>query len=225
MVVGLCFTSLLVSTYSLPTLTGWFNDLPYFQAALLMIALALPMYVCSLPGILMGATFILSGLRPELLWVFLMSGPVTNLGDLNVLRRQVGGAKRTMIYIATVIALTLLWGWVMKAILDPVKMWMYVQQYFREYPSIIAGTLRVIESPPPQKEMAVSDIIHYLSAFIYIGLIVFGIYSEVKRVWKNPCSHCTHYQQNLNLTITSCRVPCWKRRFITLLRKRKYNPL
>jgi len=166
----------------------------------------------------MGATLILSGLKPELLWVFLMSGPITNLGDMNVLRRQVG-FKTTIIYMAVVISVTLLWGWVIKAGIDPMKLWLYVRQYFSEFPAVIAGSLTVTESPAPRQGKNIWDIIHFICTVIFIALIAYGAHAKFGRIRRNPCLHCSHYQQNLNLSVVTCRIPCWKRRVILLFKK------
>ena len=217
MVVGLSLTSLLLATYTLPNLTSWFDNLPYYQAAILMIALALPMYVCSLPGILMGATLVMAGLKPELLWVFLMSGPITNLGDMNVLRRQVG-FETTIVYMAIVISVTLLWGMVIKHYVDPDQLWFYVRGYLSTYPSIVAGTLTVTESPVRQTGFALKEILNFTSAILFIGLIAYGTVKKIKTVWENPCLHCRHYQMNIELSTRSCRIQCWKKLMVRIIK-------
>ena len=146
-----------------------------------------------------------------------MSGPITNLGDMNVLKRQVG-FKTTITYMAAVVSVTLLWGWVIKAGMDHMKLWMHVRQYFREFPAVIAGTLAVNESPPPRQGGDLWGLIHYICAFLFIALIVYGTHAKFDRIWRNPCLHCSHYQQNINLTITTCQIPCWKRRLVVFLR-------
>ena len=220
MIVGLITTSLLVSSYSLQTLTGWFEHLPFYQAAPLMMALALPMYVCSLPGILMGATLVFAGLHPALLWVFLMSGPITNLGDMNVLRRHVGAAT-TAIYIVAVVVVTYLWGLVIEHHIDAMDMWLYVREYFSQYPNIQAGTLTFSTDASSATGDTLTAVIHYGSSALFMILIGYGAASKFKQVWLNPCLHCIHYQHSVGIDIRSCRRPCWKKQVQVHLRKAK----
>jgi uncharacterized membrane protein YraQ (UPF0718 family) len=219
MIVGLVLVALLISTYSIRTMTDWFNGLPYLEAAGLMILLALPLYICSLPGILMGATMCLSGLSPELVWVFLMSGPITNLGDMNVLRRRVG-FKTTAIYMGAVIVVTVVWGMVIRAVVDPSATWQYVREYFSEYPAVMAGTLRVTEAPTAGGGFDVWQAVHGVSAVIYVMLMVYGAHRELRQFWRNPCLHCTHYQKHMDLSLSLCREPCWKRNVLVTIKNR-----
>jgi uncharacterized membrane protein YraQ (UPF0718 family) len=218
MIVGLLLVALLISTYSIRTMTDWFNGLPYLQGAGLMILLALPLYVCSLPGILMGATMVLSGLRPELAWVFLMSGPITNLGDMNVLRRRVG-VRTTAMYMAAVIVVTLAWGLVFRAGVDASATWLHVRQYFSEYPAVIAGTLRVTEAPAAAGGFGVWSGVHLASALVYVALMGYGAYGEARRFWRNPCLHCKHYQTHMDLSLSLCEQPCWKRTVLVQIKR------
>jgi uncharacterized membrane protein YraQ (UPF0718 family) len=219
LIVGLTLVALLISTYSIRTMTDWFNGLPYLHGAGLMILLALPLYVCSLPGILMGATMCLSGLTPELVWVFLMSGPITNLGDMNVLRRRVG-FRTTAIYMGAVIGVTLIWGLVVRAAVDPAETWTYVRQYFSDYPAVMAGTLKVSETPLPASGTDVWDVVHLMSAAAYVALMVYGAWRELQQFWRNPCLHCKHYQKHMDLSLSLCREPCWKRTALVQIKGR-----
>lgn len=217
LIVGLILVSLLISVYSIGDLTAWFNGLPYLAGAGLMILLALPLYVCSLPGILMGATMCLSGLQPELVWVFLMSGPITNLADMNVLRRRIG-LQTTTIYMVTVVCVTVLWGLVVKSMVDPTATWLHVQEYFQEYPAVIASTLHVDVAPANNGGLTLWRVGQFVTALIYVGLMVRGAWIELRRSWLNPCEHCKHYQQHHDLSLALCREPCLKRNVLVRLR-------
>jgi uncharacterized membrane protein YraQ (UPF0718 family) len=74
-----------------------------------MVFVSIPMYICSTSSTPVGVAFLLKGMSPGTVLIFLMAGPVTNAASLVVLTRVLG--KRTVVqYTVLVILLTLALG-------------------------------------------------------------------------------------------------------------------
>ncbi len=218
LIIGLLLVSLLVSTFSLQALAGWLDGLSFATAALVMITLAIPMYICSLPGIMLGATLVLSGVKPEYVWIFLMAGPVTNLGDLNVLRKSMGSGM-TLLYAALVIGASISWGYLIHINLDWMDVWAYVRQYFAGQPGMAFGA--GIESDQLWSQTSVLPMWPWLyrgSTLAVVGLVSHGAYQTVKEFFRNPCLHCTGFQADMRLNPWVCRQPCWKKNLFRRLK-------
>lgn len=209
LILGLLLVALLVSSFSLTSLSGWLAELPFIVASLVMVLLAIPMYICSLPGIMLGATMILSGVKPELVWIFLMAGPVTNLGDLNVLRKSMGN-KPTLIYIGLVILTTISWGYLIHLQLDWMDVWGHARQYFSDQPVLLSGG----DSSTLWRQTSVIPMwpwLYWTSTIAVIALVLNGAYLTLKEFFTNPCLHCTHFQSDMALNPVVCQEPCWKK--------------
>lgn len=78
-------------------------------AMLLMVAVGLPMYVCSTSSIPIAVALIAKGLSPGAAYVFLVAGPATNAATLAILMRVLG-LRQTVLYVATLIVGSLAFG-------------------------------------------------------------------------------------------------------------------
>jgi uncharacterized membrane protein YraQ (UPF0718 family) len=221
LLVGLSLAALLVSLYPVQSLGDWMGELPFWKAAILMLAIAIPLYVCSLPGIMVGGALVLGGFTPALVWVFLMAGPVTNLGDMNVMRRNLG-LRHTLLYVAVVVTVTFLWGWIIYANLEWSDVWSHTREYYATnlspagFDGEIAGALANPNGWGMPRE------VHYAAVFLLLLLTLNGVWLAMKEFWVSPCLHCAHFQQDLRLNPAICRRPCWKSRLIRSIKRR--NP-
>lgn len=181
-----------------------------------MLLIAIPLYVCSLPGIMVGGSLILGGFAPALVWIFLMAGPVTNLGDLNVLRRNLGW-RHTLLYIGVVILVTFLWGWVIHVSLQWSDLWAHTREYYATQVSLegLGGELAVGLGPPSGWAMPIG--LHYAAVLALLFLTLNGARLTLKELSVNPCLHCRHFQADLRLNPVICNQPCWKSRLIRSL--------
>ena len=218
LIVGLALVALLVSTYSVQALGNWIGDLPYWQAAILMILLAIPLYICSLPGIMVGATLILGGVPPELVWIFLMAGPVTNLGDLNVLRRNLGW-QSTSLYMGLVVTVTFLWGWVIRSNLESMDVWMHVREYYSAQLTFFQADGEISDVLQQTNWPGIPRSAYYTAAALLILLTLNGARLTLKELWSNPCLHCKHFQADMSLNPAICQRPCWKKRMFFRLKR------
>lgn len=85
---------------------------------LVVLAIALPLYVCTTGSVPIAASLIASGLPAGSALVFLMAGPATNLATFGAVYRTLGG-RVLAIYLGTVVAMSILLGlsfdWLLQA--------------------------------------------------------------------------------------------------------------
>lgn len=92
-----------------------FAQWPVLQMIAILIV-STPMYVCATGSIPIASALLLKGFSPGAALVFLMAGPATNMASLMVIRKVLGG--RTMwIYLLTIIAGAMFFGFVVDAFL------------------------------------------------------------------------------------------------------------
>lgn len=86
-------------------------------AMLLLIAVGIPMYICSTSSIPVAMTLLIKGFSPGAVFVFLMAGPATNAASLAVLARILG-KKQTVMFLLSVIVTSLLGGLVLDGLIN-----------------------------------------------------------------------------------------------------------
>lgn len=95
---------------------------------LVMLAIALPLYVCTTASVPIAASLILAGLPAGSAMVFLMAGPATNLATIGAVLRTLG-ARVLSVYLGTVIVMSLAFGLLFDQLLSSVP----VQQMAHEH--------------------------------------------------------------------------------------------
>lgn len=100
LVIGLLVAGLI--TVLIPD--GWFTVFQgnTFASMLLVLALAMPMYVCATGSIPIAVALMLKGLTPGAALVLLMAGPACNLASMLVVRKVLG-VKTTAVYLLSII--------------------------------------------------------------------------------------------------------------------------
>ena len=76
---------------------------------LIVIAVAIPMYVCATASLPIAAAFILSGVSVGAAFVFLSAGPATNTVTIGVVKKMLG-KKAVVIYLSTIAVGSILFG-------------------------------------------------------------------------------------------------------------------
>jgi uncharacterized membrane protein YraQ (UPF0718 family) len=76
---------------------------------LIVIAIAIPMYVCATASLPIAAGLMLSGVSPGAAFVFLSAGPATNTVTIGVVKKMLG-IKTLYIYLGTIIIGSILFG-------------------------------------------------------------------------------------------------------------------
>ena len=77
-----------------------------FTGMLLMLAVALPLYVCTTGSVPIAAGFVAAGMPAGTALVFLMAGPATNLATIGAVYRTLGG-RILAVYLSTVIVMSI----------------------------------------------------------------------------------------------------------------------
>lgn len=117
LVVGIV-ASALITTLVPP---GFFENFELTQGLtgmLLMLAFALPLYVCTTSSVPIAASLIAAGLPLGSALVFLMAGPATNVATLGAVHRALGG-RVMLIYLAVVAVFSVAFGMFFEAVLTP----------------------------------------------------------------------------------------------------------
>lgn len=78
-------------------------------AMLVMVAVAVPMYVCATGSIPIAMSLMLKGLTPGVGFVFLMAGPAANFASVMVLSKSLG-RRATAVYVLSVVVTAILFG-------------------------------------------------------------------------------------------------------------------
>ncbi|MFH2001747.1 MAG: SO_0444 family Cu/Zn efflux transporter, partial [Planctomycetota bacterium] len=116
-------TPLLILAFTCSALIGVFipdrfleNTIVHgWSGMVIMLLIGIPVYVCATSSTPLVAALLLKGLSPGAALVFLLSGPVTNLGTIIAVMHQMG--KRVMvIYVVCTAILTLLAGGIIDSI-------------------------------------------------------------------------------------------------------------
>ncbi len=84
---------------------------------LVMLVVATPLYVCATASTPIAAALVLKGLSPGAALVFLLAGPATNVATITVVTRLLG-KRTTVIYVASILATSLLFGLMVNGIYE-----------------------------------------------------------------------------------------------------------
>ncbi|MDA3820756.1 MAG: permease [Candidatus Delongbacteria bacterium] len=87
-----------------------------FIGMLILLAAAIPLYVCATGSVPIAAVLMLKGISPGAALVFLMAGPATNIASMTVLGK-VFGRKTLFAYMGSIIGSALLFGWIINQFL------------------------------------------------------------------------------------------------------------
>ena len=79
------------------------------NSMLLMLVIAVPLYICATASTPIAAAFILKGVSPGTVLIFLLVGPATNITSLSVLVGMLG-KRATSLYLASIVVVSLLCG-------------------------------------------------------------------------------------------------------------------
>ena len=91
-----------------------FGKQPLLQM-LVILAVAVPMYICSTGSIPVAAALMMKGLSPGAALVMLMAGPAVNIASILVVRKSMG-ARFTWLYLLTIVGFSILFGMLVNAL-------------------------------------------------------------------------------------------------------------
>jgi uncharacterized membrane protein YraQ (UPF0718 family) len=106
LVIGLLFAAAVQAFVPEDWLLQWGDS---WMAMLVMLFVGIPMYVCATGSTPIAAGFLMAGISPGAVLVYLLAGPATNMATLGVVKEQMG--QRTMwLYLLGIIITALLAG-------------------------------------------------------------------------------------------------------------------
>ncbi|BDX05503.1 SO_0444 family Cu/Zn efflux transporter [Planctobacterium marinum] len=101
LLVGLAFAAMVQTWVPESLFVQWGDSI---LTMMLMIVVSIPMYICATASTPIGAGFILAGVSPGAVLVFMLTGPATNLATLGVLGKELG--RRAIVAYLTGVILT-----------------------------------------------------------------------------------------------------------------------
>lgn len=107
LVIGLVVAAL-ITVFVPDSLFVRFSEYPLL-AMLVVVAVAVPMYICATGSIPIALSLMMKGLSPGIAFVMLMAGPAANFASVMILSRT-QGKKATFIYVASVVITAIAFG-------------------------------------------------------------------------------------------------------------------
>ena len=108
LVIGIIFAALVETFVPSDILikygTGW-------TGMLLMLLVGIPMYVCATASTPLAAGFLMAGISPGAVLVFLLAGPATNMATLGIINKQMGN-KTMLLYLTGIMSTALVSGFI-----------------------------------------------------------------------------------------------------------------
>ena len=106
LLIGIALAALIEAFVPHDWLIQWGDS---WLVMILMLFVGIPMYVCATGSTPIAAGFLMAGISPGAVLVFLLAGPATNMATLGVIRDHMGG--RTMwLYLTGIISCSLILG-------------------------------------------------------------------------------------------------------------------
>ncbi len=103
LIIGALITTAIPDDFS--AILTHYNWLSYF----IVVAIAVPMYVCATASLPIAAGLVLAGVSPGAAFVFLSAGPATNTVTIGVVKKMLG-AKTLVIYLGSIIVGSVAFG-------------------------------------------------------------------------------------------------------------------
>ena len=125
------------------TPADFFADRPWADGLLgmlVMLAIALPLYVCTTASVPIAASLIVAGLPAGSALVFLMAGPATNLATIGAVYRTLG-ARVLSVYLGTVVVMSLGFGLVFNQLLMTVPVQTLAHEHQQGWLAVLSALL------------------------------------------------------------------------------------
>jgi uncharacterized protein len=105
--IGIALAALISMFLSPEMIETYFGN--QYLSMLLMLAIATPLYVCATSSTPIAAAFLMKGISPGAVLVFLLAGPATNAASIAVINKVIG-KKATTIYLANIMVVSVMIG-------------------------------------------------------------------------------------------------------------------
>ncbi|MDZ7723932.1 MAG: permease [candidate division KSB1 bacterium] len=187
--IGLAMASLLLTFLPLEWISRWLGQQDLYTLVY-VILLGLPVYACSIPSIAVVQGLLLLGATPGAAVAYMIAGPATNLGELNAIRRSMGG-KPAVFYALALIVIALSAGMITDHLVFPD----YQYHAYRVQGELVVSQCCVplifgdgIDSAVANRT---SPVWHWPFALLLAAVILFGIFKKLRYFFINPCLSCS----------------------------------
>ncbi|MCO7224701.1 SO_0444 family Cu/Zn efflux transporter [Pleionea sp. CnH1-48] len=106
LIVGIAIAALIKTFVPMQWLAEWGGGV---EAMLIMAIIGVPMYICASASTPIAAGFLVSGISPGAVLVFMLAGPATNIGTLGIIRKELG-TQSLIAYLVGVLGMAFLFG-------------------------------------------------------------------------------------------------------------------
>jgi len=113
---GIAMSALLMTLVTPGSLGAMFGD-SWLLASLMVLAIAIPTYVCATGSVPIAAALVAGGLPLSAALVFLMAGPATSIATIGTVRKHFG-RRVTVVYLGTIVVGSLLFAWLFESTLS-----------------------------------------------------------------------------------------------------------
>lgn len=137
---------------------------------LIVLALSVPMYVCSTASVPMAAALVSAGLSPGAALVFLIAGPTTNVATVGMVGKTFGW-RGLAVYLGTVVGLSMGAGLLFNQVL-------------------LGGA-----PSEPEMMMWMPPVVSWLTAALVVGLCAWQVGLAVRRRWGGASASCCGAEQ------------------------------
>ena len=186
--IGLGIASLLLAYLPLDWISAFLGQQDLLTLAYVII-LGIPVYACSIPSIPVIQGLLLLGASPGAAIAYMISGPATNLGELNAIRKAMG-LKPALFYASSLILIALLAGLITDQIVFP---------DYQYHALRVEGELVVNQCCVPivfGEKVGTMDAAaaipqwHWPFGIVMIAIIVYGVFTKLRHFFINPCASC-----------------------------------
>jgi uncharacterized membrane protein YraQ (UPF0718 family) len=108
LLLGLCIAAGLIAVLPQGWVGEWLGHQSFMTLVYVMIV-GIPLYTCTVPSIPIAQSLLLLGMSPGAAIAYLISGPATNLGEVNVIRANLGG-RTAVAFVAGLLSIALVGG-------------------------------------------------------------------------------------------------------------------
>jgi uncharacterized membrane protein YraQ (UPF0718 family) len=115
LIIGLALAALIDAFVPHDWLLRWGDS---WLVMVLMLFVGIPMYVCATGSTPIAAGFLMAGISPGAVLVFLLAGPATNMATLGVIRDHMG-ARTMWLYLTGIISCSLVLGIMVNVMFTP----------------------------------------------------------------------------------------------------------
>ncbi len=179
---------------------GAYLSNPFISMGIVLLA-SVPLYVCATGSIPIAAVLMAKGLSPGAALVFLMAGPATNAATMTVIGKTLG-KKTLIIYLATIMAGAVIFGFIVDAFL-PVS-------WFSMIAEMGAGHAHGSHMLPTWLNYASTAILLGAMAYGYLKVRLYNYFQSNKQISNDmnavkikvkgmTCNHCKmNVEKNLS---------------------------